>query len=328
MPRTKPCGSGLSMRARRHLTELGVWERIEPRAAPILGLRLVSPNGQEMQVAGKATGSVLNRRELDSLLVEAAREAGAEVREDCRVDGLVSGPDGAIGVRCGGEVLGAGWVVVATGFTNKLVSDPRPKRALVSCISWYTGVPYTPGVVEMIFDPVCLPHYGWLFPEPGGQVNIGLCLSPERLGGRSAKQVFADFLDRHFADRLAGATRVGGPRSHPIATTLRVEHHGPPGVLVAGEACRLVNPATGEGISYAVASGMLAAQTVEQARRKGWSRQRSAAWYQRRLRLATEKNFFAGELFCRFGTRALDTVTSLGNSRLVSRITSGAMGGI
>ncbi len=77
-PRDKTCGSGLSPRAIATLKELGVWDRVEPIAYPIIGTRIVSPGGYEIWVSGgeRAAAAICLRRNFDYALHRQALELG------------------------------------------------------------------------------------------------------------------------------------------------------------------------------------------------------------------------------------------------------------
>jgi flavin-dependent dehydrogenase len=111
------------------------------------------------------------------------------------------------------------------------------------------------------------PLYGWLFPEGGSRVNIGICMEGQGDDGakteRNVREVFARFLEDHYGSRLRGASQVGKLKGHPIVYTTWVGHNTTPGALYLGEAARVTHNATGEGISQAMQSGIYAAQAVD-----------------------------------------------------------------
>ena len=319
--RGKTCAGGISPAARGHLKRLGLWERVEAEAYLIRGMRLVSPSGREATLVGAETAVVLRRERFDALLAEAAASAGATFLWNRRCDGLVERGGRVIGVRCGSEEIGARYVIVANGAMSRLCPDPRPKSLLHACLSRFEGVPFEPHVLEMIYDPELLPHYGWLFPEGPGRVNIGICLFEETRRRRSLRDVFLRFLDRHFGKRLAGARQEGRLMGHPISTCTSVEHHAAEGVFVAGEALRLTNMATGEGISHAIWSGALAARAVREAETVGALE--ATRRYVQTLQRTFIPGFLLANLFTRFGTPVLDALTFAlglpGVRRLVQR---------
>jgi geranylgeranyl reductase family protein len=327
VPRDKACAGGLGPKAREELGRLGLWGAVESRAYAIRGLRLVSPGGLEALVSGQASAHVLRRRELDGLLVEAARTAGVEVRDRCKAVSLMWQAGRVVGVQTAALDIRAERVLVAHGAGSRLIPDARPRRVLHTCMAWYQDIEVCPHTAEMIWDPDLRPHYGWLFPESESSANIGVCLTAERLAGRSVRDLFQIFVQRQFGPRAARARPVMGPLGHPISVCTRVQHRAPPGCLVLGEAARLVNPATGEGIAQALLSGRLAVEAVL-AWRRGEPEARVEARYARSLARELQLGFALGEVFLRLGVPALDTVARLARSRLFSRLTSDALAGM
>jgi geranylgeranyl reductase family protein len=312
-PRPKTCAGGISPWARTNLRELGLWEPVAAEAYEVRGIRLGAPSGRETQWVGAGSAVVLDRSRFDELLARAAVDGGAELREATAVASLAIDGGRTTGVRLAtGDVVRARWVIAANGANGRLDADPRPRRSLRTCQARFEGIAFTPHVLEMYFDAEIAPHYGWLFPESDTRANVGLCADARRLAGRPVRDVFARFLDRHFAARCAGARLLGPWRGFPISVTAEIRHHAPPGTLLAGEACRLVNPATGEGISYATYSGALAARLVDEALGLGADPAAVARAYERRLRLRSEASLRAGEWFLRFGMPLVESAVHLG----------------
>ncbi|RJO70423.1 MAG: NAD(P)/FAD-dependent oxidoreductase [Myxococcales bacterium] len=319
-PRAKTCGGGLSPRARKLLKENGLWDRVAPESYSIQGLRLVSPNGNEVLLKGADTASVLNRRRFDAILMQAACEAGAEFRPETQVGALLEENGRVAGVKTADAEIEARWVVAADGARACFGSDIRPRAYLHTMMGWYEGVPFTPNVLEMIYDMELGGHYGWLFPESERRVNIGICMEKTSLDGKSIRDVFERFLDKYYAARLAGAQQLGVWKGYPISYSVEVEHHAPPGLLLVGEAARLANPATGEGISYAMLSGQLAARHIAEGDRRGLDRPWVADQYAAAIRKATARNFKAAHFFRRHGTRPLNLITSFGSNRMAKNL--------
>ena len=329
-PRVKPCAGGISPRGRSVLRRLGLWDKISAAGYTIDGIRLVAPSGRETTLLGAESAVVLPRARLDAMLVEEAVRAGASFRDGTRAAELLLEDGRAAGVRTAtGEELRARWVIAADGAPGRFAADPRPRYVLHSCMGWYEGLPFTPHLLEMMFDPALVPHYGWLFPEGPERVNIGICVEPQRHAGTPIRELFQRFLDKYFAERLRSARQIGDWRGHPIVATVGIEHHAPPGVLLVGEACRLVNCATGEGISYAMQSAMLAGDAVADACDDPSTSSGQAAGdlldvskgYERGLRKAFALPYYASDLFRRRGMALLDPIARLGNNALFRRLT-------
>jgi len=151
--------------------------------------------------------------------------------------------------------------IVCNGATSTLAPAARRGRTLNAIMGWYDGVEDVGDAVELYFDPVVKPYYGWLFPESTRRVNIGLCYAPDA-GGPNALQRFEEFVATRFGRRVQRAERIGRLVGHPIATTYRPTALAQHGTLVAGEAGRLVDPVTAEGIHHAMTSGLLAGELM------------------------------------------------------------------
>jgi geranylgeranyl reductase family protein len=324
-PRPKTCGGGISPRARAVLSEMGVWPQVEREAYQITGLRLVGSNGRGVVLSGAEDASVLNRRRLDWILAEAAAGAGAGFLPGTRVTGIKRLEGGLLGVRADGGEIAARWVVAADGSRARFGSGARTGTILHTAVASFEGVPFSPHILEMIFDQGLAPHYGWLFPESATRVNIGICTTAEKLGRRSITDLLGGFLEKHYARRLGGAVQDGDIEGHPISTSTTIRHNAPDGVLLAGEAAGLANIATGEGISYALESGRLAARAISRGEKAGEPQGVVARAYEKDLRRAMGRGLWAAGLFRRYGTGAVNVVTTLGNTGIIGRFSGRAM---
>src|SRR3990172_9734907 len=103
-PRDKACAEYLSPEAVRQLDRLGIVADLEAAGAhPVTGTTVIGPGGSRLTGlfarAGhspfRITGLAVSRRILDSHLVRAAREAGAEVAERTTFQNLLY-EDGAV----------------------------------------------------------------------------------------------------------------------------------------------------------------------------------------------------------------------------------------
>jgi geranylgeranyl reductase family protein len=319
-PGARVCAGGLSPRACRVLTELGLWDTVVREAYAIHTVRLVSPHGREVVLTGEPRGVVMDRRRFDQILVDAAVRAGAEFRPGARADGLLEESGRVVGVRCGGDEVSARWVVAADGGAGRFSMDKRPRRLVQAFMGRFEGVRLSPNRIDLIYDRELLPHYGWVFPESDSRANIGVSILPDRLRGRSLRDVFEAFVARHCAARLSGATQVGPLRGRLLLTAVGIRHCAPPGLLVTGEANRLTNIATGEGILYAMISGRLAARAIRKADRRGLNAVQAGRSYATSLRVALQPTFLTAGLYCAGGVRALDGIVALARLRPANRL--------
>jgi len=310
-PRSKACAGGLSPSARRSLVELDLWDEVVLETQHVDTVRLEARSPVPVTVRGAAEGYVVPRRILDSIVLGGARVAGAEVREGWRVE-EVTPEGGVVRVRArgpGGEaVLEAKWVVVAAGAAWRRRIDGRRGRIIHAIMARYRGLDHDRHAIELQFDEDLHPLYGWVFPEPGGICNVGVGIEHARLGGRPLGDVFRSFLARRLGRRMEGAEMIGRPSGHPIMASPWPGVPGVPGVLLAGEAARLVNPLTGEGIAPALRSGILAARTIAAAHGRGGARERVLEEYAALLRRDVGPSLLVGEALRTLAVRNLDWI--------------------
>ena len=272
-PREKTCGSALSPNGLKMADELGIAAEVKRLGYHIHSLEVVTPGKRRMHLTTtEGAAVVLLRKHFDNLLVERARALGVEFVGGFRASELVrDGRGRVVGVRGKDrEVLGADWVIAADGAHSIFSTDPRPKRTISTLMGWWEGMQFEPGTMEMVFDKNLSPLYGWMFPESDVRVNIGICMDGEGPDGRkterNVREVFAQFLDDHYRERLAGTRQIGKFKGHPISYTTWIRDNTGDGILFLGEAARITHNATGEGIFHAMQSRRVRRR---RARRRG-----------------------------------------------------------
>ncbi len=322
-PRDKTCGSALSPNGVAILDDLGVGAEVRRRGYPINAARLVTPGGRMMHLASAESAIILLRKHFDNLLVERARSLGVTFRSGFVARELVREGGQVVGVRSReGEVVRGACVVAADGAHSVFSVDPRPRRTISTLMGWWEGFPIEPHTLEMVFDRNLAPLYGWMFPEDGERVNIGICMDGEDAGGakttRNVREVFQRFVDDHYGERLRGARQVGRLKGHPISYTTWIAHTHGPGVLYLGEAARITHNATGEGIYQAMQSGLYAAEAVASfvQGERGWDE--AMGRYTRTCRRRFTASFAVGHAVrALVRTPLLDGIATLYNSPAV-----------
>jgi geranylgeranyl reductase family protein len=324
-PRDKTCGSAVSPKGCETLKALGVDEPVTREAYAINALRLVTPGMHDLVVSSPADVAIVcNRRTLDHLLLKRAQQAGAKFLPNFDVRYLLQRDDRVVGFRgADGREVHADYTVVADGAHSRFGPDRGPRRLIQAIMGWWDDVPFRPHHVEMIFDGLVAPYYGWLFPEGPNRVNIGICYDDPKLA-RNARQLFRSFLDKHYRARLADAREVGSWKGHPISYATALAKLTSPGRIVVGEAGRMTHPATAEGIYQGMRSGMLAAQALHAILNGQADPARGLLDYETACRSAFAMSFRGAALWQGFiATGALDLVAGLMNRptsrRLIAR---------
>ncbi|GGL92666.1 geranylgeranyl reductase family protein [Nakamurella endophytica] len=257
-PRDKVCGDGVADEVFDVLAGVGFdVAALTAGFPPVHRLQLTSPGGA---VAGGRLGRpahVVPRQVLDARLVADVLGRGIPLRRH-RVRSLeVSGDgvlvDGSLRARV---VIGADG---AESVVRRLAGVPanRPDQVAVA-IRGYAPVPADRRDVQVItMSRRRWPAYAWSFPLGDGRANVGyghLLHGPPV--GRA--DLLAE-LDRLLPGAADGITDVRGHRL-PLSTGRPAVREGR--VLLAGDAQSLINPLTGEGIYYAVLSGVLAGRAA------------------------------------------------------------------
>lgn len=300
-PRQKTCGSAISPLGLRVLADLGVDTEVRRRAAVIHSLILTTPGNRTIQLRGGEAAAVLLRKEFDQLLVDRARALGVTFRDGLTVTGLIEENGRVTGVRAGAGEMRARFVVSADGAHSQFSVDARPKRTLATIMGWWEHFEYEPGTIEMVFDRMLSPLYGWMFPEAPSRVNIGIVVDGDRAGSGgdlgNLRPVFQNFLARHYEARLRTAQPVGRWAGHPISYTTWTSSASRPGALCVGEAARLTNAATGEGIYQAMRCGVIAGETLAGVVEGRVAEPEAWRAYTRQCRRAFAPGFIMGHAF-------------------------------
>ncbi len=285
-PRDKTCGDGIAPHAIEVLTRLGV-TGVADGFEPVTDLHLVGPSGASVTGRLKRPDYTIPREVFDARLVAAALAAGAVLAKhtvrviDERPDAVVI--DGVIAAR---TVIGADG---AYSIVRRALGEPaNPPACLALAIRGYA--PATMSGTQRIVTAggTQWPAYAWNFPIGDGRANVGY---GEVLRGKTlSRQYMLDRITRLLPDIDLGA--ASGVRAHhlPLSTHRPIPGRGR--LLLAGDAYSLVNPFTGEGIFYAVASGSLAGTVAARALR-GAARIYRAALSQRLGRHLRHSRFAA-----------------------------------
>ncbi|MFJ9693839.1 geranylgeranyl reductase family protein [Kitasatospora sp. NPDC101183] len=324
-PREKVCGDGLTPRAVKQLTDMGIDVSEEAGWLHNKGLRLVSGR-RRMEFdwpelsAYPGYGLVRRRADFDELLARRAASAGARLVERANVAGPLT--DGRTGRITGVTAkLGEGRepveyrapiVLAADGNSTRLSvamnRHRRTDRAMgVAYRTYFTTPRHEDSYLEAwldLRDPTdrenrLLPGYAWVFGMGDGTANVGL-------GVLDTAHFDVDWRDllRRWCEGLPPEydytpEAVTEPvRGSALPMGLNRQPHYADGLLLVGDAGGTVSPGTGEGIAYAMESGRFAAESVVQAlaRRTDRGRELALRTYPQALRSAYAGYFALGRL--------------------------------
>ena len=202
----------------------------------------------------EAISNVIDRVGLDRTLADAAREAGADLREehtvlsveehDDHVTVEVRGPDGV-------ATHEAKMVAGADGPTSRVRRDldlPEPDELLHGVLGFSSEVDHGDFVDVHLTVPT---FFAWRIPRGEAGVEYGLAVPPD--GDVSERfEAFTEAYDVDIDHRCSGLIPIGPPDS---VTSRRA--------FLLGDAAAQTKPFTGGGIRYGMIAADHAARTID-----------------------------------------------------------------
>ena len=271
------------------LQRIGVIERLKKSHFPSkYSVQFVSRSGQQsqpfyfsdhMKHEASCTWQVL-RSEFDQMLMENAREKGAEVREETTVSNTIQDGGVTVGVEAvtkDGRKLEfrAPMTIDATGrdSLSMLRNGWRVRDAKLNKIAiwtYYTGAVRDPGLDAGATTIASVPERGWFWyiPLPRDSVSVGIVAEKDYLyrGTRDLEGIFLRELGENTWVREHLAT---GERTEPLRVTgefsYRSRYCAADGLVLAGDAFGFLDPVFSSGLFFALRSGELAGQAVDEA---------------------------------------------------------------
>jgi flavin-dependent dehydrogenase len=220
------------------------------------------------------------RSEFDQLLMDNAREKGAEILEETTVRETIQENGYVTGVRAvgkDGEQLEffAPITVDATGrdafsITRHGWKARDPYLNKIAIWTYYKGAIRDPGVDEGATTIAYVPEKGWFWyiPLAGDVVSVGIVAEKDYLynGTRDLAEIFHRevgknvWVKQHLdAGQQYGPYRVTGEYSY------RSRHCATNGLVLVGDAFAFLDPVFSSGVFLALRSGELAADVIDAA---------------------------------------------------------------
>ena len=252
-PRRKPCAGGLTPKAYRVLKEL--FPEIDSVVRKTAS-RFLTYNGNCSVVL--SSSSVLTyltqREELDYFLFNSLNHSRFDIHtgETALSTEL---DEGKIVLRTNRDSYRARALLVADGVNSRIARQLGVKRDIGFTFESY--VESSCGDLIIDFTDFSWGYY-WAFPK-GDVVTTGLGEFKNKRIIADLKNILANFNRKHgFTSRMVWRS------GFPIPAGKRKNDVYRPFILLLGDAGGLVDPLTGEGIYYAVKSGIMAASAVKE----------------------------------------------------------------
>lgn len=279
-PRDKSCGDGLTRMSSRLIHELGILDNFS-RFKRIKGVRVYIDNQGFRQfdypedLEDPCYGLVVPRFELDYILCRKAVENGAVLLEKTGCENLLydEKTSQVIGVKLhNGSEMFADIVIGADGAASKIAYQANlattPKNKLgFGLRGYFSGIKDLSEILEIylpildISEKRVLPSYGWVFPVADDMANIGVGLI-EKNDRDNIRSVMDSFVQKLKADKRFEHIKIEGKYlGAPMRFDFNPRKSFAPGLLLVGDAAGMISPFTGEGIGYAIETGIIAANS-------------------------------------------------------------------
>ncbi|MBB6628322.1 geranylgeranyl reductase family protein [Nocardioides sp. KIGAM211] len=258
-PRDKCCGDGIAPHVLDVLRTVGAGHVVDGWT-PLEQLEL---SREDRSVTGRMARPVwvVPREVFDARLVEAAVAAGAVLRRH-RVRTLAAHAGGTLV----DDHLLARVLVGADGAHSVVrthLGEPNAGRRALA-LRGYAPTPDSRRGRQVIrYGDRRQPSYAWAFDRGDGLSNVGYGEFVDDHAGPDDEGVTRAILLEQLERLLPGSTEGGTQwRAHHLPLSGWRWDQPDGAVLLAGDAAGLINPMTGEGIYYAVATGVLAGRTA------------------------------------------------------------------
>jgi len=255
-PREKVCGDCLNPECWAILRRLEIDQRV--RASPHAALdcvefislgdhrvRIELPRGEDAEIA-------IKRSAFDSILLKRARELGAEIREETTLTAIEkNGDDWKLALADALQIRSR--ILVAADGRNSTVARLLGllSRVAKERVALQAHIPLPHDFGNRVVLQL-LPG-GYSGQAPVNDCELNLCL----VGKPKSIRVLQDWAAQHFNLARTQSWRTITPLTRPALPPAREN------VLFVGDAARVVEPFTGEGIFYALRSGELAAAAAK-----------------------------------------------------------------
>ncbi|MBN9688677.1 MAG: tryptophan 7-halogenase [Verrucomicrobia bacterium] len=221
------------------------------------------------------------RAEFDQMLLDNAREKGAEVREETTANRLLKEGDRVVGVEATDRKTGRTYEVRApitvdcTGkeaFTsNRLgwrMRDPYLNK--IAVWTYYKGSQREADIDEGATTVAYVPDKGWFWhiPQHDDMVSIGIVAEGKYLtrgGVKEPKEIFQREIEEN--EWVKTHLAVGESTGEYFITSeysRHSRHCASPGLVLAGDAFAFLDPVFSSGVMLALKSGHLVAETIHE----------------------------------------------------------------
>lgn len=216
----------------------------------------------------------LSRARFDQILIDRARQAGAECLEgfavnSCQYENDLPSGVQALSLADGKQIsFKARFIIDASGRNSRLMLGKRERVAgrrgsrLYALKAHLTGVEPVDQSVEMFFFP---EGYGGLARVEDDLVNLCFIVDERTLkaaGGDPARVIETSLMNNSLARERLRDARVAGKWYSAGPLTFGRRRLARNGIIAIGDASGMIDPFTGTGIQIALRTGEMASEAI------------------------------------------------------------------
>jgi flavin-dependent dehydrogenase len=250
----KPCGGGLTDKA---LARWPFLREVRVERNWVSECELIAPSGRKTVIRLDRQIAIFSRLALNQLLLDRARECGAQLHRD-RVLQIQPVPGGWL-IRTATSEHRAEFLVIATGarnpFRNQFAPPLGPENFMVAAGYYIPGNHHTAQIKFL----AGLHGYIWVFPR-ADHFSAGICGRMKAKSTAELRRLLEDSLPE-FGLNPDGAAFYAHIIPSLTTDALRGTFAGDAWAMV-GDAAGFVDAITGEGLYYALRSAELLAQAL------------------------------------------------------------------
>jgi len=294
------CGEGMS---KDWLPEVGItpgkWINLE-----VEGARIYSPREQVFEInekhAGNEVGYVVERDGFDKALAIDAANAGVDIHLKTAAVEILKDHGRVVGVKAKefGETfeIRAPVTIGADGFESQVgrwagLPTNISMRDMDTCLQYrMTGVDSDVRYCDFYLGKCAPGGYVWVFPKAEGLANVGIGVQVSQIKTTAEARKYLDrWIEAHpgYAkgkkiDMVGGGVSISAPMKQTVVD----------GLMLVGDAARMIDPLTGGGIANGCIAGKICGQVAAEAAHAGTPTKEFFQKYEKGWRARLEEKLY------------------------------------
>jgi len=265
LPRYKTCGGGFVYRGRKDLPfEIDTVVEREFNSVDIyLGKKLHFKTERKKPII-----TMIMRDSFDNLIVEKAKELGVTILQDHKLKSIEHQSDKIV-LTTSQQTITTKFVIAADGAlspTAKMAGWKTDTRFLIPALEYEVKVSeeeLEKHTAEARFDMDAIPFgYAWNFPKKN---HLSVGVASVRRTKINLKKYYQEYIEYIGIKNIISQTQHG----FQIPVAARTDGFVKNNVFLIGDAAGFADSITAEGISNAIYSGMLVAQSIAESQLNG-----------------------------------------------------------